>query len=460
PSARHLSLLRNALFEARLEFDVQGTIFTEKHPVMRMIKARATGLKKLIREQQDTVFDERQQHSFQQTQVLKEKNMILDLERELFEDRRMQLEKRLLMLGSKRIEYVPKEVANEDALEHLRFLRELEEEARWLGEGRLGTVVVYDPAVGYTPVNVGGTGFAPLVLTILLAFVFALGCIYLIEYLDTRIKDDHDVRRHMDLPLLGVIPKENSIDRVICDGTHKGTVPERFNTVAALLQNLSGKLGVKALMVCSAEAREGKTTISVNLAMALARKGARVVLVDGDLRISQVHNVLRLPNDAGLSTLLDTHVDPQQLLDGVLTAEELEGRQPSALDLLQQGPLENLYVLTSGPPSPDPVRLLDSRRLRHIVAEFKEYYDFVIFDTPPVNKVGDALCISEAVDGTIFVVGCSQVERRDVAWAKHLLSNIRCNFLGVLLNKSIHKLPSDYTYYDSKGGRHHSRVRA
>ncbi|MCA8961079.1 MAG: AAA family ATPase, partial [Planctomycetes bacterium] len=71
-------------------------------------------------------------------------------------------------------------------------------------------------------------------------------------------------------------------------------------------------------MVCSAIAREGKTTVSINLAVALARKGFRVVLIDGDLRISQVHNLLRLTNHVGLSNLLDTRVHAHQIIEGVM----------------------------------------------------------------------------------------------------------------------------------------------
>ena len=267
------------------------------------------------------------------------------------------------------------------------------------------------------------------------------------------MKSEHDIRRYLNLPLLGIIPKETGPSRVLTDAPPQSEISEKFNTAATLIMSASRELNLRSLMVCSAIAREGKTTVSVNLAVALARKGAKVVLIDGDLRLSQVHNLLGVSNHVGLSNVLDGKVSTERMIEGVMSDEDFHGRQTSALSVVQRSHVPNLDVIASGPATTDPVQLLESGRLSKVIAELKQQYDFVIFDTPPINKVGDALTISSCVDGSVFVVGSGQAEQQDVAWAKHLLSNVQANVLGVFLNKFSKQRGGEYYYYYSDSKR-------
>src|SRR6185503_11565057 len=209
----------------------------------------------------------------------------------------------------------------------------------------------------------------------------------------------------------------------IGEGTNEET-SEKFNTAATLIRSAARQLGMKSLMVTSAVAGEGKTTVTVNLGVALARKGSRVILVDGDLRAPSLHKLLGLPNHCGVSTLLQSQLDAGRVAEGILPAAA-RGGSLDAQKALNPTAMPGLWVLTSGPPPEAPVKLLESDRLPLLMRELKAAADFVIFDTPPVTSVGDALSIAEVVDGSILVVGCGICEHPDVSWSKHLLSNVQ-----------------------------------
>ena len=452
--------IRELLFQKKLDLDAKISTLSPKHPEVKQIRAMIVSLEKTVAKEQDSVLvDKYKQHS-RETNALIKDNANINLEIEVLNESKKRLNDELQVLNSMRQDFVPKETRYKEAQERLAQLAALRKQMTWLSQGNLGGVAVYDPAVMVEPINAAGAGYGPLTLTLLMAFIFALGVVYIVEYVDTRVKSEHDVRRHLNLPLLGVIPREPGSGGLLTDCPPQSEISEKFNTAATLIQSTSQDLRLRTIMVCSAIAREGKTTVSVNLAVALARKGARVVLVDGDLRLSQVHNVLRLPNHVGVSNALDPAMNnPQQLIEGVMLDDELVTRDSGIQSKVQKTHIEGLDVLTSGPPSNDPVTLLDSTRLKKLVDDLKQHYDFVIFDTPPINKVGDALTISSVMDGCVFVVGCGQAEQHDVTWAKHLLANVQANVLGVFLNKFSKQRGSEYYYYYDND-RKRKRVRS
>jgi len=448
-----IARIRTRLIEAKIDLDTKLGSLSERNPEVQQSRAVVTGLEKLLAESQDRLLGDRYEHFTHETNDLIKENTLHSLERQVLAERIGELNAQLIDLNRQRQEYAPVEFAFEESQRHLEDLRSTEKKARWIAAGQLGSVMVHDPAMQVRPVMRGGSGFGPLTLTMLMAFIFALGIVYVVEYVDTRVKSEHDIRRYLNLPLLGIIPKETGPSRILTEAPPQSEISEKFNTAATLIQSASRELNLRSLMVCSAIAREGKTTVSVNLAVALARKGAKVVLIDGDLRLSQVHNLLGVANHIGLSNLLDGRVSPERMIEGVLSDDEYAGRGPSALGVVQRTHVANLDVISSGPPTSDPVQLLESGRLSRVVAELKQRYDFVIFDTPPINKVGDALTISSVVDGSVFVVGSGQAEQQDVAWAKHLLSNVQANVLGVFLNKFSKQRGGEYYYYYSDSKR-------
>jgi Mrp family chromosome partitioning ATPase len=330
-------------------------------------------------------------------------------------------------------------------------------ELEWAGLQIVGQVQVHNPSDEPKRVEKRGAGAGPITLTMIMAVIFALGVVYILEYIDTRVKTEHDVRRFLGLPLLGVIPQNR--EHIVLDDSNRGEISEKFNTAATLVRSTARELGMKSFLVGSAVAREGKTTVAVNLAAALARKGARVVLVDADLRVPRIHEVLDLPNRNGLSTVLESRVDPRRLIENGLPEGD-GAASTGAVEALTGSSLEGLSVLTSGPSTDQPIQLLENDRMPRVIRELSDYADFVIIDTPPINNVGDALTLAGLVDGCIFVVGSGLCEQHEISWAKHLLANVQANLLGVFLNRYSRQRTGAYYQYYYGGSRGRKRAKA
>jgi capsular exopolysaccharide synthesis family protein len=178
--------------------------------------------------------------------------------------------------------------------------------------------------------------------------------------------------------------------------------------------------------VTSAGPDEGKSTAAANLAVTLAQGGAKVIVVDCDLRRPAQHTLFNLRNTAGLTTLF-------------LTAPDA-ARPPRDDELPLQGTaVPNLWLLASGPLPPNPADLLASRRMDEILARLGERADVLVLDAPPVVVVADAAVVSSKVDGVLLVVGAGTV-RRDVARkAKAQLVAVNARVLGLVVNN----VPSD-----------------
>mgnify|MGYP001598836614 FL=1 len=257
-----------------------------------------------------------------------------------------------------------------------------------------------------------------------------LGIVFLVEYMDTTLKTEHDVRRYMNLPVLGIVPHQPKGKGVLLPAlASKDVVSEVFQAAATLLRSAARDLGLKTFAVTSTVPDEGKTTTSINLAVALARKGLSVILVDADLRKPRLHALLGVDNGRGLATFLSGGGDAPQ-------------------DVLQETAVANLRVIPSGPVPGDPLNLLEGVRMKALLEELKGQADFVLCDTPPISSVGDTLTLAALCDATVFVVGAGLADQRRVAWAKHLLSHIEARVLGCILNNASLEAHG-YYYYDS-----------
>ncbi|MBI4230449.1 MAG: polysaccharide biosynthesis tyrosine autokinase [Planctomycetes bacterium] len=278
---------------------------------------------------------------------------------------------------------------------------------------------------------------------ILIALVTSVFVVYLLEYLDTRIKSEHDVRRHVNLPVLAKIPRQPEGEEVLLGEMDlRGKFAEVFNTVATLIHSTARDLGLKTFVITSTKEEEGKTTIAIDLGVALARKGLKVVLVDSDLRRPQMHDLLGLDNSVGLSSILEGRLKAKEVLDDITGAPQ----RTAIDDFLRPTTEKNLRVLTSGPMPPDPVGVIESVQMQALVEELKGMADYVIFDTPPIYHVGDALTLAPLSDANLLVIGAGLVDHHEVAWAKHLLSNVESNILGVILNFEAEESRT-YNYY-------------
>jgi protein-tyrosine kinase len=183
-------------------------------------------------------------------------------------------------------------------------------------------------------------------------------------------------------------------------------------------ENPSGS-PLKSLMVCSAQPGEGKTTVSVGLALTMALGGQQVLLVDADARKPKVHEIFEISNKRGFTDVLAQ----QSELADVVRRVPL-GREPIALDVVPSG--------TRVPAHQNPMA---SPRLEPLVAAARQHYDVVLFDSPPVLAVSDSCFLAPLVAGVIFVVGSGTVQERDAKLAKDRIEKAGGRLLGFVMNR-------------------------
>lgn len=245
----------------------------------------------------------------------------------------------------------------------------------------------------------------------LVALLLALGAVAGVERLDRRLRDSSELEPLLGAPLLSVIPR----------GAFPGAKPspgpvrEAFRTLAASLVYFNIDHPVTTVMVTSPTQGDGKTTVSVHLAVALAKDGARVILVDGDLRHPQVAIRLGIESSVGLAQVVSGQVAASDGLVDVGVGEGEEGR---------------LQVLAAGDRPPNPGRLLGSDRMGRLLTELSSMADIVILDTPPILNVSDAVPLLERVSGIVFVAKVGQTSRDALKRARQVLETARGTLLG------------------------------
>jgi capsular exopolysaccharide synthesis family protein len=188
------------------------------------------------------------------------------------------------------------------------------------------------------------------------------------------------------------------------------------------------------MLITSSHPAEGKTTIVANTAISLAQTGARVLVLDADMRRPRCHKILSMKNDVGLSTYLSREIG----IDRVIQPHETP----------------NLHVMTAGPIPPNPSELLSSLKWRVLIAELEANYDHIVIDSPPVIHVTDALIISPYADGVVLVVKGGHTPREAVMRAKQALYDVNAKIFGVVLNGV--DLNSESYYYNYKYSYHQS----
>lgn len=257
--------------------------------------------------------------------------------------------------------------------------------------------------------------------------------VFVREQFNDSIRVPEDVENKLEMALLGVIPGARDDDPDAALSDPKSAVTEAYNSLRGSLMYSTSEGLPRVIQVTSAQPAEGKTTTSLALATGFARMGRTVLLIDADMRRPSVHRRVDLSNDAGLSTLLTSHVPL------------IEVAQPTAIP--------NLSVLPSGPVPPSPTELLSSNRLEDLLTEGARHFDTVIVDSPPVLGLADAPLMSALVDGVVFVVEANRNRRGSLRGAIRRLRAMRPIILGAVLTKfeatkAGNQYYSDYYGYD------------
>lgn len=273
-----------------------------------------------------------------------------------------------------------------------------------------------------------------ILLGLLFGLFLGLGSALLMEFIDNTLKTPEDIRQYLALPVLGMIPARDAerrrswLDRV----RREKTVPENQSSMVTTSIPLSPiaeayrelrtavlltrpEKPPRHLMVTSCLPGEGKTTTTINLAIALAQLGRKILIVDTDLRRPRCHHVLRVTGARGVSSYLAG----MEKIDALIHSTAIEG----------------IHLFPAGPIPPNPAELLDSERFHRMVRELEETdFDHILFDSPPVVSVVDAVLIGRHTTGTIVVVRASFTSRDSARLGVEKLNSGQIHLSGAVLN--------------------------
>lgn len=213
---------------------------------------------------------------------------------------------------------------------------------------------------------------------------------------------------------------KEEIKRVACHTLIAHSNPNSVNTehFRAIRTNIlfaQRSLGMKTLLVTSSVLTEGKSTVSANLAYVMAQVKKKVLIIDADLRKPTIHEIFKLDNEVGLTTLL------------VSESVKFE-------DVIQYDSELNLHILTSGPLPSNPAELLVSDQMHSLMRDLSWRFDFIIYDTPPATAVTEASILATDIDSVLFVVRHGYTNKDEVRSAIKVLESVKVNILGFVFN--------------------------
>lgn len=264
-------------------------------------------------------------------------------------------------------------------------------------------------------------------LVMLLAVMFGLalgtGLCFFVDYLDTTVKSKEDVARLTDAPVLGYVPavytgreSKRPVELSSLDNP-RGPLAESFRSIRTALSFADRDEELERCVVTSALPQEGKTMVSVNLAITLALSGRKVLMVDADMRKPRLHKIFGVDATNGVSNLLAGNTEAS-LTDLARPTDDVE----------------NLSLLPCGPTPPNPSELLAGSAIDNLCERAAESYDAIIFDTPPVVNVTDAAALSQHTDGALLVMRTFSTQEDFARRAVERFDKAGSRIRGVILN--------------------------
>lgn len=329
-----------------------------------------------------------------------------------------------------------------------------------LRSGNIRTIDVARVPTSPSKPNVPRNISLGMVLGLIAGVAFAV----LLDVIDNTVRTPEEAQIITGLPSLGMIPLINETAEstkqqktkgrnlpvkynpqrqalylaTVAYGRPKSAVSEAYRAVrtSVLLSQLGHS--PKTIIFTSPLPQEGKSTTSTNLAIVLAQKGGKVLIVDADMRRPSLHRTFGIGSTSGLSTLLT-------------------GSDQFEKIVVQSSILPNLFILPAGPTPPQPAELLGSQLMRDFIDKWEKEYDHIIIDTPPVLSVTDAVVLSTAADAVVLVMRSGQTTKEALRRSRNLLAQVNAKVLGVVVNALDLTSPGASYYYYYYGGKYSGR---
>jgi capsular exopolysaccharide synthesis family protein len=322
---------------------------------------------------------------------------------------------------------------------------------------RASNIRVVDPAeIPRSPVR--PRRLLNLMLGSLLGLSLGIGLAFFQEYLDSSLKSPDDVQRFLKVPSLGTIPNMQSLGKgrpyaygsskfprqepvargelektpaeLITHTAPSSVMAEAYRSVRTSLLLSLPERAPRVVLVTSAVPSEGKTVTAINLAVSLTQTGSRVVLVDADMRKPRIHSVFSIGNLPGLTSFLTGSANLKDVIHDV-------------------GPA-NLHLLPCGVVPPNPAELIQSGRFNHLVQVLRQYFDYVVFDSPPLANVSDARILAANAEATLLVVKAFSTSRHMAKRAVEHLQELKARNIAVILNDLDVRIRGSYSYYSDR----------
>lgn len=287
----------------------------------------------------------------------------------------------------------------------------------------------------------------------LFGLLIASGFVFLVEFLDDRIRTPAQVEALISIPIIGSIGVERS-KRLLLSGNPNTHTLGAYQQLRTNLSFVALDKPLRTIVVTSAQAGEGKSTVALNLATSLALSGKRTLLLDADMHHASLHTALDVPNADGLSLCLvaenPARVFGDSTQDSRLASVHADSHTP------------NLYIQTAGPTPPNPTVLLQSDRMRDLLRFVlsddagSNRMDMVVIDTPPATNFVDAAILAGVADGTIFVIDATRSRKGPVYHALDALRRADARIVGVVLNRT--SAPQESYAYQKFDGQDDGRA--
>jgi succinoglycan biosynthesis transport protein ExoP len=295
-------------------------------------------------------------------------------------------------------------------------------------EAAFNTLSVFDPA-SEPKLPIGPKVALIVLLAAFSGLVFALAAAYLIEFLDDTIKNTDEISRVTEIPLCGIIAEMHGFKPTFVADNPRSPIADAFRSLRTNLEFSSIDHPLKKLVISSAEASDGKSTIAMNLAIVMAQSDKSVILLDADLRSPSIHRYLGIPETPGLSEVF---------LDRVKIEEAL----------VEWSGQPKIKVLPAGITPPNSPELLGSHKMDVILDKLSGMADYIIVDGPP-GFVVDAIVLAAKVDGVLLVINIGETRRGPIKSVIDQFKRIGANMVGIVLNRVARSSSYYGSYYYS-----------
>ena len=345
--------------------------------------------------------------------------------------------KESLSLNQKAIEYTVLQREAQSAKEMYDLLIKRFKETSLTEDMKTGNVRIVDKAeVPKNPVK--PRKGLNTIIGLIVGLGAGLGVAFFLEYLDNTIKLPEDIKRHLDIPFLGIIPLYSTNGNIAQEGegalapemvtfhSPKSILSEAYRGIRTNILFSSADTEPQVILVSSSGPQEGKTITSINIAIAMAQSGNKVVLIDCDLRRPKVHKLFGIKKDEGMTNLL---VGNRKINDVIFETK-----------------IPNLYVIPSGPIPPNPSEILGSKRMKDLLDKLRLDFNKIIIDSPPIAAVTDSSILAKSADGVVLVVRAGETAREIVKNGVGQLKGIGAHVLGAVLN-GVDTANDSYYYY-------------